>query len=1108
MVEASNVLVGEYGWRLFALAGLLLFVVGIALAAGMFAALMARRLRDKNEQLDTALNNMNHGLMMFDKNSRVILCNQRYVDLYRLPAGAITPGLTLREVIERRIAAGTFEGDPDAYCASMLEAVRRGQTSRKITRTPDGRSIEVVSETLANGGWVGTHQDVTEERQRESSFRFLFEDNPLPMWVWDHATMRFLAVNKAACDKYGYSREHFLTLTLRDTKRSKDWNAITGVASGDEKRLREGLVSRHAKADGSLFDVELYGRSMVYEGRPASLVAALDITERKRAEGELRQAREFLDNVIENVPLPIVVKDVRDMTYVLTNRAAEELFGVKHEDAIGKTVHQLLPKLEAEVTAARDREMLESNRNLFIEAKSTQTSKGTRFLTSLRVPIRDDAGTPRYILGVMEDVSERKQRDDELRSTREFLDTVLENVPSVIAVKDAKDLKYIFVNRAAEKQFGVPREAVIGKTARELFPPANAETIEARDRELLASGSEHFYDTHPVVMPNTGKRYIISRRLPIRDENGAPRYILAVIDDVTERMLKDQELRRAQKFLDTIVENMPAMLLVKDAHTMRYVLANRATEEVYGIRSEDIVGKTAEELFPPQSREFVVERDKALFEQGKMIVTDEQPFETPRNGTRLLSTKKMLLRDENGEPQYVLSLSEDVTDRKQARDQIAHMAVHDALTDLPNRAAFNERLAATIENAAASQTPFALLSIDVDRFKEVNDVFGHGAGDQLLCEIARRLRAAAADASGNAFLARLGGDEFALIVAEGAQPSTAEQVASRLMQAMAEDIAIGDQNLQVGLSIGVAVHPADGADTTTLLANANAALYRAKTSGRGIVRFFEAHMDEHLRARRALQHELRSAIEHDELMLYYQPQARIAGETIGFEALVRWHHPVRGVIPPGTFVPIAEESGLIVELGEWILRAACREAASWPKPLQVAVNLSPVQFRHGDLPTLVHSVLLETGLPPHRLELEVTEGVLINDFSRAVSILRRLKMLGVSIAMDDFGTGYSSLSYLQSFPFDKIKIDRTFISNLTENHYSATIVRAVIGLGRGLGLPVMAEGVESAEQLAFLAREQCDEVQGFLLGRPAPIEEYAALIGRKPSPPKLKLVTG
>ena len=222
---------------------------------------------------------------------------------------------------------------------------------------------------------------------------------------------------------------------------------------------------------------------------------------------------------------------------------------------------------------------------------------------------------------------------------------------------------------------------------------------------------------------------------------------------------------------------------------------------------------------------------------------------------------------------------------------------------------------------------------------------------------------------------------------------------------------------------------------------------------------------------------------------------------------MRWHHPIRGMVPPGTFIPLAEESGLIMQIGEWILREACREAASWPKPLQVAVNLSPVQFRHGDLPTLVHAILLETGLAPDRLELEITEGVLIDDFARAVSILRRLKLLGVSIAMDDFGTGYSSLSYLQSFPFDKIKIDRTFIANLTENHYSATIVRAVIGLGRGLDLPVIAEGVETAEQLAFLARESCDEVQGYLIGRPAPIESYADLVGRKATP-KFKIVSG
>jgi EAL domain-containing protein (putative c-di-GMP-specific phosphodiesterase class I) len=258
--------------------------------------------------------------------------------------------------------------------------------------------------------------------------------------------------------------------------------------------------------------------------------------------------------------------------------------------------------------------------------------------------------------------------------------------------------------------------------------------------------------------------------------------------------------------------------------------------------------------------------------------------------------------------------------------------------------------------------------------------------------------------------------------------------------------------------------------------------------------------DQQLREKRALQQDLRNAIARDELDLHYQPQARIGGEITGFEALVRWHHPRFGLVAPGTFIPLAEETGIIVSLGEWILRAACREAASWPRPLRIAINLSPVQFQRSDLAKLVHEILLETGLPPSRLELEITEGVLIGDFSGTVSTLRRLKNLGVRIAMDDFGTGYSSLSYLQSFPFDKIKIDQAFVANLSHSQQAVTIIRAVIALGRGLDLPVVAEGVETEEQLKFLASEQCNEIQGYIVGRPKPIAEYAAVVGREPTP--------
>ena len=354
-----------------------------------------------------------------------------------------------------------------------------------------------------------------------------------------------------------------------------------------------------------------------------------------------------------------------------------------------------------------------------------------------------------------------------------------------------------------------------------------------------------------------------------------------------------------------------------------------------------------------------------------------------------------------------------------------------------------------------------------------------------------------------AFFARLGGDEFAVITSPGSQPAAAEALAERLAAALDCEIEINGNILHVGLTIGVGIYPQDGIDAATLVANTDAALFRAKSEMRGSIRFFEISMDKQLREKRALQQDLRSAITRDELALHYQPQARINGDVTGFEALMRWHHPRHGVVAPSTFIPLAEESGHILGLGEWILRTACREAASWQRPLRIAINLSPVQFQHGDLPRLVHQILLESGLSPSRLELEITEGVLIGDFTRAVSILRRLKALGVRIAMDDFGTGYSSLSYLQSFPFDKIKIDEAFVANLSHSQQASTIIRAVIALGRGLNLPVLAEGVETEEQLRFLANEQCSEIQGYFVGRPKPIEEYAEITGHMRTPRRL-----
>ena len=564
-------------------------------------------------------------------------------------------------------------------------------------------------------------------------------------------------------------------------------------------------------------------------------------------------------------------------------------------------------------------------------------------------------------------------------------------------------------------------------------------------------------------------------------------------EDITERHRAEKELEKTRNFLHTVIENVPVPIIVKNADARRDVLINRPVEEHFGLSRDQMIGRTAHEVFSKSDADIVDQHDNRLLATREQEFFDVHPIETPGNGTRLVTSTRLPIIGDDGTPQYLVNVLQDVTERKRAEARIAHMAHYDALTDLPNRAAFTECFATTLARAAKEKESFALLSVDLDRFKEVNDVFGHTIGDRLLCAVSGRLGAAAE----GAFLARLGGDEFALIISGGSHPASAHALAERLMASVAEEFELDGHRLRIGLSIGIAIYPADGTDASSLIGNADAALHRAKSGGRGTIRFFEADMDQRLRERRALVHDLQDAVESGELVVYYQPQARIDGEITGFEALVRWRHPTRGLIAPDMFIPAAEESGLILPIGEWVLRESCREAASWPKPLNIAVNLSPVQFRHGDLPGLVHSVLLETGLAPGRLELEITESVLIDDLARGLTILRRLKLLGVHIAMDDFGTGYSSLSNLQAFAFDKIKIDRSFISSLDTSPQSATIVRAVIGLGRGLDLPVIAEGVETNQQLEFLSAEACTAVQGYLVGKPLPIGAYADSVGRE-----------
>ena len=680
--------------------------------------------------------------------------------------------------------------------------------------------------------------------------------------------------------------------------------------------------------------------------------------------------------------------------------------------------------------------------------------------------------------------------DNRLRERDRWLATAVNNMTQGLVMFDSAERMVVCNNRYLEMYHLSPEVVKPGCTLSDIIHHRIATGSLDRDadeyRTQLLEAIKAGNAINWTVTTKDGRSISVINR-PIAGGDW-----VGVHEDITERLRAEQEIKQTRSFLNTVIESAPVTISVKELPSFRYVLINRRAEKHYGISRERMIGRFSSEVFPPDTAAMIEENDHAAVQSASELFYDVHPISTPNGDQLIVTSRRVPLLGPDGKPQYLMTMVEDVTERKRAEARIAYLAHHDPLTNLPNRAAFNEHLAATLEHVTAEKSGFAILCIDLDRFKEVNDVFGHSVGDALLREAAGRMQTAA----GGAFVARPGGDEFTVIMTDGALPASAEVLAERLLACAAEDIVIDGHFLRFGLSIGVAIYPTDGLDIQTLLANADAALYRAKQNGRGTICFFAPDMDAQLRDRRALQNDLRSAVNRDELCLHYQPQARIDGSIIGFEALARWRHPTRGIVPPTTFVPVAEESGLIIAIGEWVLREACREAASWARPLTIAVNLSPAQFKHGDLGSLVHSILLETGLSPARLELEITEGVLIDDFSRAVSILHRLKALGVRIAMDDFGTGYSSLSYLQSFPFDKMKIDKTFIANLKRNPQSAAIVRAMLGLGRGLGLPIMAEGVETPEQLEFLAAERCDAVQGFLVGYPAEIDAFAETVGR------------
>ncbi|PTM98374.1 bifunctional diguanylate cyclase/phosphodiesterase [Mycoplana dimorpha] len=646
-------------------------------------------------------------------------------------------------------------------------------------------------------------------------------------------------------------------------------------------------------------------------------------------------------------------------------------------------------------------------------------------------------------------------------------------------------------NPGAERAKGYSAQEIIGQHF-SLFYGEEERRLGLPERTLEIARSQGKHETEGLRYRKDGSRFWAHVTVDaIYDAEGALIGYAKITKDVTKEKADADRIAEVSKNLDLALENMTQGLCLFDADE-RLVLCNKRFAEIFRFPGERIrVGLTFRELIDRAlaatygAPDIWLPKASELYARHRVLIDqDAAVIEKTADGTSIQIRYKQIAGG------GWVATYEDISERIRNEEQIAHMARHDGLTGLPNRANFNDTLAKAIEHAGRSGGKVAAIGIDLDKFKEVNDTRGHAVGDQVLVSLSQRMQ----DCLGpDEVVARFGGDEFAA-AKQFEDIAELHDFIKRLERCFQDDIVIDGYEVKPGASFGVAIYPQDAKELEALLNNADLAMYRAKEALTHNVCFYEVSMDEAARDRRLIATDLWYAIERKELQLYYQVQKAVqSGSVIGYEVLLRWNHSERGMISPAQFIPIAEECGAILPIGEWVLREACKEAANWDQPHKIAVNLSPVQLGNADVAGLVHRVLRETGLAPERLELEITESTIIGDKERALRTLRQIKALGVTIAIDDFGTGYSSLETLRSFPFDKIKLDRSFMSEVEESPQAKAILRAIVALGQTLEVPVLAEGVETRNQLDILLSEGCAEAQGYFLGRPGPME------GKSPS---------
>ncbi len=785
----------------------------------------------------------------------------------------------------------------------------------------------------------------------------------------------------------------------------------------------------------------------------------------------------FTRQLLEAMPSPVFLKDAQGR-YLVVNRAFEEYIGAARTDLLGRTAdHTPAAELEKGAAAPPDPEARD------YEATFTDVRDGTRRdvlvnEASFRAPSGEFSGT----VGVLADITKRKAREAQTRASHERLRTVIHAAPIAIIARDLDGVIRMW-NPAAERLFGWTEEEVL-ETNTQIVPERLLP--EAREFRRRAQAGEVIWVEETRRLHRDGSEVDVSLSIsPVYGEHNEAIGTMVTLADISRRKIAEQALRESEEQLRLAMDAAQMGIWYWEIETDRF-LHSEGLSVLFGGRAADPLNhyRVFHERLHPEDRELLDATLRHAIRRGADFQIDYRVV-WPDGSTHWLTNRGQIHRGTDGRAQRVIGVSMDITDRKLAEQRIAHMAHHDALTGLPNRVLLRDRIQHAIAHAHRDGTQLAVLFLDLDRFKTINDSLGHQLGDRLLQSVASRILVCVREGD---TVARVGGDEFVIAIPGVDSAADASAVGAKILEVLASAFHLNGNDLHVSGSIGISLYPSDGADAETLMRNADTAMYHAKDSGRGKLQFFTQHMNVAAQRRLALDNALRRALENREFELHYQPLFDLRDRSItGFEALLRWRSPDGELVSPGQFIAAAEESGLIVPIGDWVLQEALAQARSWQstgRAVMLSVNVSANQLARASFVERLSALLEETQFDPGLLELEVTEGVIVEGAGEAREALDHIAALGVGIAIDDFGTGYSGLTYLKRLPIDTVKIDQSFVRDLTVDPDDAAIVTAIVAMAASLGVDVVAEGVETQAQLEALRRLECHRAQGFLLARP------------------------